>query len=339
MKTYLLRILAIVVVIMTAHYVVIAFVRAPLPAEYWLREFEIVKKYQADAMTSPKIIFAGGSCTLFGIDAAEVQRELNMPAINLGMHAAMRLEDHLALADAVAKPGDIVVLSLEPAYYDTYTTTWTTWNLRNALAWDRPSLDSQPFWRRCQIYMQSSDTSISWDLLMTKLTGPFFPADLAPRLAALAPEQTVIDRYLARRGSFHDFGYDVGNLDANGDILNARSNVPFIGTSWAPTRPVTISSYAENLLVPFLAEMKKRNVTVYFDYTPYLVYKPPSDSWKESETRFRENLRRIGGELIEQRDAFFYPNTLFFNSNLHLDEQGRALRTQALIAALRAKLH
>lgn len=339
MKTYLLRILAFVLVVMAAHYVVIATVRAPLPAEYWLREFIIVKRYEADAMPSPKLVFTGGSCTLFGIDAAEVQRELRIPAINLGLHAAMRLEDHLDLARAVAKPGDIVILSLEPAYYDTYSTTWTTWNLRNALAWNLPSLDRQPTWRRWQIYTQSSDPSISWDLFTSKFLAPFFRSEIDRRESALAPEQTIIDRYLAQRDTGKIFAYDLGNIDANGDILHTHSEgPPFEGDTWPPTRPVTISAYAENLLVPFLAEMKSRHVTVWFDYTPYLVYRQPDDSWKASETRFDAEIERLGSQLLERRDAFFYLNIYFFNSNLHLNDEGRRLRTQALIAALRDKI-
>jgi hypothetical protein len=340
MKSYLLKILAVALVIMATHALVMITVRAPLPAEYWIREFIIVKKYQADMLPSPKLIFSGGSCTLFGIDAAEVQKQLNLPAINLGLHASMRLEDHLALARAVAKPGDTLILSLEPAYYDTYTTTWTTWNLRNALAWNPHAIDRLSHLRRLQLYAQSSDLSISWDLLMTKLTGPFYPEDIDRRLATLAPVQDIVDRYRANRESSTTFQYDVSNLDPNGDLLHTQSDGPlFQGDTWAPTRPVTISPYAEGLLVPFLAEMKNRGVHVIFDYTPYLVYQTPGDDWKQDETKFQAEIHRIGGELLEQRDAFFYPNTLFFNSNLHLNEQGRQLRTQTLIDALRKKLN
>jgi hypothetical protein len=338
-RTYLLKVLVTVLAIMAAHYLVLIAVRSPLPAEYWIREFIIVKRYQAAAMPSPKLIFSGGSCTLFGIDAAAVQKSLQMPAINLGLHAAMRLEDHLAEARSAAKSGDIIILSLEPAYYDTYTTKWNTWDLRNALAWDRASLDSLPLMRRWKIYFESSDPSMSWDLLTAGVSQRFFPASVGRRMEALAPEQTIIERYLSQPEKMRTFAYDIDNLDANGDLLNIRNEgPPFTGNTWAPTRPVTISSYAENLLAPFLEEMKNRHVRVIFDYTPYLVYKTPGDEWKESETRFRQEIHRLGSELLEERDAFFYPNTFFFNSNLHLNEQGRQARTQVLIEALRKKL-
>ena len=327
-------------IIMSAHYLILLTVRAPLPAEYWLREFIIVKRYQADAMPSPKIIFIGGSCTLFGIDAAEVQKSLGIPAINFGLHAGLRLEDHLSNARYVAKPGDIIILSLEPAYYDYYTTTWTTWNLRNALAWNRSSLDGLPWMRRMHICLTSSDLSISWDLLHADADQHWFPSEMGRRMEALAPEQTIIARYRSERETSQGFAYDVSNLDLNGDLLHARSGgLPFRGDTWPVTRPASISPYAEGLLVPFLTEMKRRQVRVLFDYTPYLVYETPNDDWKKAEFQFQGEVHWLGGELLEERSAFFYPNTFFFNSNLHLNEHGREVRTQTLIEALRKKLN
>jgi hypothetical protein len=340
MKKYLLRVAIVALVIMAAHFLVIATVRSPLPAEYWIREFMIVKQYDAASMPSPKIIFSGGSCSLYGIDAAEVQKQLNMPAVNFGLHASLRLEDHLAFARAAAKPGDIIVLSLEPVYYDTYSTTWTTWNLRNALAQDLDAFNRQPFWRRMQIYAQSSDISISTDLVMSEYNKRFRPSELGHRLDALAPAPDIIATYLATRETSKEFEYQMTNLDSNGDILNAHSGgALFQGDTWPPTRPNTISPYAENLLAPFVAEMKSRNVRVFFDYTPYLIYQKQNDDWKQDEVIFRAGIHRLGSEVLEQRDAFFYPNTMFFYSNLHLNEQGRQIRTQALIEALRKKLN
>ena len=291
-------------------------------------------------MPSPKIIFIGGSSSLFGIDAAEVQKSLGIPALNFGLHAGLRLEDHLANACSVAKPGDIVILCLEPAYYDYYTETWTTWTLRNALAWNRSSLDSLSFKRRLEIYLKSSDPSISWDLIETKATEGVFSKEIALREKALEPAQAIVTRYLSEQGTSRTFSYKLSNLDSNGDLLNARNiGLPFHGDAYSASRPASISSYAKNQLVPFLKQMKKDHVRVIFDYTPYLVYGKPDGNWQKADANFKANLNGLGGELLETRAAFFYPNTFFFNSNLHLNEAGKQVRTQTLIEALRKKLN
>jgi hypothetical protein len=339
MKTYPLKVLLTALVVVFCHYLIISTVRAPLPAEYWIRDFAIVKRYLGATMPSPKIIFIGGSSTLFGIDAAEVQKSLKIPALNFGLHAGLRLEYLLMNARDAAKPGDIVVLSLEPVYYDFYSKTWTTTNLRDALAWDPASLAHLSRAHRLRIYLESSDLSISHDLLDARMEQAFFPSALQARMAALAPESTIIARYLELRGSSKTLQFDVDNLDANGDLLNtARDGRLFTGEPVDVIRPFSISSYAENALIPFLAEMKNRKVRVLFNYAPYLVYGEPGEAWKPAEIHFANDVHRLGGELLEERNVFFFPQTLFLNTNLHLNAKGKEIYTQILIEALRKKL-
>ncbi len=336
MKAYIRGVFIVTLAVMLAHYLVILTVRAPLPAEYWLREFEIAKRHQALSISSPKIIFVGGSCTLFGIDASAVQRALNVPTINLGLHAGMRLEDHLQNAIDVAKRGDTVILSLEPAYYDYYTPSWNAWQLRNAIAWNHQSLERLPFAQRLRVYFTASDCSVSCDLFGSLLQSWVHSDALVPRLRALAPEQEIVNRFEREKGTSQEFAYTLSNIDANGDLLHATdSEHSFAGTPYPVERPAAISDYARDTLVPFLQEMKARKVRVLFDYTPYVVDGPPASDWSSIDTQFSMELERLGGKLIERRDAFFYPTALFFNSNLHLNEKGRGLRTGRLIDALR----
>ena len=340
MKAFLFRGAAVAFAILAVHYLILFTVHAPIPAEYWLREFIIAKKHQADAITSPKIIFSGGSTTLFGVDAAQVQKELGRPAINLGLHAGMRLDEHLALARETARPGDIVVLSLEPAYYDYYSTTWTTWAFRNALAWDPAELAQLSPGRRVLTYFTASDPDISWDLASAAFDQAFYPKNLAPRLQALQPESEIIARYQAVCGTATEFKFALSNLDANGDLLNAKSGETlFTGDVWPASRPAHVSTYARDQLVPFLADMKKQGVRVYFNYTPYLLFPTTRvGDWQSADATFRQEIAALGGTLLEKRDAFFMPVEDFYHSNLHLNEVGRSKRTAKLIEALRGVL-
>ena len=326
--------------ILVLHYLILFTVKTPLAAEYWLHDYLVAKLGLAKSMNSPKFIFSGGSATLFGIDAAEVQKKLGRPAVNLGLHAGLRLEDHLAYAREAARPGDILVLSLEPAYYETYSTAWTTWQFRNALAWNRPSLARLPLGQRLIVYFTASDPTISYDLVAAAYDEKFSPDTVGWRLKALQPEPQVFARYLTDRGTSHEFVYWLSNLDSNGDVLNTKSGEAlFNGDAYPVSPPAHISAYARSQLVPFLAEMKKEGVRVYFDYTPYLIY--PSSTpgnWQAADRSFRDELGDIGGTLLENRDALFFPVEDFYHSDLHLNEVGRRLRTANLIEALRPLL-
>jgi hypothetical protein len=289
-------------------------------------------------MPSPKLIFAGGSTVLFGIDAAEVQRQLRRPAMNLGLHAALPLEEILGITREAARPGDIVVLALEGGFYES-TSQWSTWDFRQALAWNRESLDRLPAIQRLLLYFTASDPNISYDLVVAASDERFRSRLVAPRLETLRPASEIIARYVASVGSAREFAFTLANLDANGDIMNAKPGTHFHGDAWPLSGPAHISAHARDQLVPFLNEMQKRGVRILFDYAPYLVNDKPRDSdWKSADASFRQELAALGGVPLEQRDALFFPAEYFYNTNLHLNEDGRRVRTVHLIQALQGVL-
>src|ERR1700739_1843921 len=65
-----------------------------------------------------RLIFVGGSNLNFGINSEEIEKELNLPVVNLGLHAGLGLDFILNEAMSEIKQGDIVVLSIEYELYD-----------------------------------------------------------------------------------------------------------------------------------------------------------------------------------------------------------------------------
>jgi hypothetical protein len=60
----------------------------------------------------PRLIIAGGSSTLFGIDAAAMQRALGVPVVNAGMPSMLGSEDvYNEFLAAMVRPGDLVLYS------------------------------------------------------------------------------------------------------------------------------------------------------------------------------------------------------------------------------------
>src|SRR5262245_31518865 len=125
---YLVRTVAIAAIYLTVHFLVCLFLPSPIPAEYWVRELIVVKEKLVDTICcSPRIIFLGGSSTLFGIDAEAVAAQTGLPAMNMGLHAGMRLDRVLSVGEHVVRGGDILVLPLERPYYSCGEIAWSDW--------------------------------------------------------------------------------------------------------------------------------------------------------------------------------------------------------------------
>ncbi|MGB0591187.1 MAG: hypothetical protein ACPGU1_16040 [Myxococcota bacterium] len=74
-----------------------------------------LKDTRFDAMVgdAPRVIFAGGSATLFGLSAEEFTAQTGQPAFNFGLHANFGQEVLVDAALAKARPGDLLVWSPE----------------------------------------------------------------------------------------------------------------------------------------------------------------------------------------------------------------------------------
>ena len=70
-----------------------------------------------DATPVARIILVGGSNLTFGMDSPRLSAALERPVVNLSLHAALGLPFLLAEALAVARPGDVVVVSLEYEHF------------------------------------------------------------------------------------------------------------------------------------------------------------------------------------------------------------------------------
>src|ERR1035441_10546799 len=90
----------------------------PSPSSRCAFEVNQQKRRMADHAASPRLLLVGGSATLFGLSAKEIEAQTGCHTINLGTHAALGTSYILHLAEQTAKPGDTVLLVLE---YELYT--------------------------------------------------------------------------------------------------------------------------------------------------------------------------------------------------------------------------
>jgi len=89
----------------------------PTESSRWCYEIYEKKRVAAEKITSPKLLLVGGSGTLFGLSAKEIQHQTGYPTINFGTHASLNTGYILYQVRQTAKPGDTVLLCFEYELY------------------------------------------------------------------------------------------------------------------------------------------------------------------------------------------------------------------------------
>lgn len=331
MVRFCLAVLAICFAVVALNCAVFLTVRAPLGAEYWVRETLIAKRAQAAAVPGPRVLVVGGSSTLFGVDSDKLSETLGRPVYNLGFHASMRLEWLLDEGRRAARSGDTIVLILEPPLYDCHSGHWGNWQLRNAIAWGPEYLAAEPWHRKVHASLTGGSPAMVLELLRAR-TGR--PRQLVSRRRAfLAPEAEILARQKSA-GPDAEFAYSATNLSARGDMRHT-DGARYKGPPADAALAAGVCPRVGRLLQAFAGEMKAHEVRVLLDYAPYLV-EGPNRHWQEADTAFRRDLKKYGLAPVSQRADLFFSRDLFFDTDLHLNATGRAIRSERLGAALKA---
>jgi hypothetical protein len=334
MRGYFFRILTVAATCLAIHFCVCLYLPSLTAAGYWVREMIVVKRALADSSSSPRILVLGGSSALFGIDARQVTAETGIFTMNMGLHAAMRMDRLLAVGEEAARRGDIFVLPLEYTFYDCDEALWTDWQIRNMLAWDRTYFDGLPLRSRLTGVFTAGGPDLSINILAGKIGSSLAPRRYADRLDALQPDEVILARYRSDTSRTDHFAYSAYNMDDHGDILNARGT-SYWGAGVPATMPGPVCPTIAGILSGFAGNLKAKGARVVVAHAPYLVDGAPAPGWQEAERAFVHDLTAIGVEVLDHREELFFPRASFFNTSLHLNEEGRRERTKLLIDDLR----
>jgi hypothetical protein len=320
-----------------AQAAIVLGVPAPVPAEYWVAQMISIKEGLLAEQSSPRIIFLGASSTLFGIDADRVSAALHVNAMNMGLHGGLRLDRLMMLARDNAKRGDILVMPLEPVYYNCFDQSWNVWWVRNGVAWDRAHyFDQLPLAARVLAVWTSSDLTLLADVLIVAVESHLGKGDLRERLEILNPSVPPLALFKAKAGRPPlEFSYSALNMDNRGDILNTIG-AHYSGEPSDPSEPGAFCPAVAEQLRLVKQDMKTRGVRVFLAHTPYLVEGVDTKRVRAAERDFAKSLEATGLTILDNRDDVMFSRQDFFNTNSHLDAEARQLRTDRLIAHLRS---
>ncbi|HWQ90958.1 MAG TPA: SGNH/GDSL hydrolase family protein [Clostridia bacterium] len=292
---------------------------APTLSSQWCYEINTKKQQIAQSIAGPKLLLVGGSSTLFGLSAREIQAETGVPTVNLGTHAALGPEYILHLARHAAKPGDTVMLGLEYEVYD-YTARvkgpgWTDQLYFDYLfARDPEYFRSWPLPRQFQTAMLISNRRLK--------------EGLRNRGQTIAP----ID----------GGAYNSTNLNAFGDQTgNTFSKRPATGEPWLSSRShnlaAGISAQPTGLrnLRNFIQWARQNNVRVLATY-PSICFRPEyvETPGQRTEKAIRDFFESEGVPVVgNAREAMLDPDQ-FFDTLYHPTEEGARARTRRLLVHL-----
>lgn len=306
----------------------------PVTAEYWVQELlvikrDIVKRYANDR----KIIIASGSSTLFSIDAKLLSEQLGLPVINFGLMGGMPLDRILEETDAASSRNDIVVLPLEPDYYCREEITgFEEWELRNAVAWDHV------YWSRLSLYDRL--TAIRYlgfkfplEMLIARFDTVFRPAITEPRLFTLSAT-AVLDKF-AKPPPLADNLYSVYSMSPFGDIRNTTDS-DYTGEPRRADQPIKICEQTLERLKAFTSQQKAKGVSVFFANTPYVAIDGLDSAVVDQASKQFTNALSTLAPVLDDRSTLVFNREFFLNSALHLNANGRELRTRKLLEKLRA---
>ena len=257
---------------------------------------------------SPRIILVGGSNVSFGLDAELMQRRLDIPVINDGLHAALGIVPLRELREYI-RPGDIIIISLE---YNMFAS---------------------------ESIMEGDLTFLSdWIEYSPQRIG--FLADpwkQAPSLYA-----TMLQRKFNRQVNTYLFG---GSLDEERSVFigtKYNSNGDFIGhlkEASMARRKVTSEPYPVGTV--------QDEIFIFLEQFHQFAREKGAEVYFEAPASRRTNCRNTGEDLManffrifEERssipvltplDELCLPDRYFFDTAYHLNAEGRQVRTERLI--------
>jgi hypothetical protein len=262
--------------------------------------------------SSPRLVFAGDSNLAFGLDTQTVKQALGRPACNLGLHGGFGLNFVLAEAEHLARPGDTVVLAVN-------------WNagagdpaVKAAVQSYSPS--TYRFAYRDGMYdaVKTLSGFVHFNILRNLNT-------LIYRVSGLN-QQPVELSSLYRRSSFTPDG-DI-NFSLRGDFKHTFKTLSVI--NWEENGSIrTINDYNK--------KMQSRGIRLLVTFPPYplSLYKKDAQKFKVYESNLRA---RLEAPLLGEADSFIFDDTLFYDTEYHLNPEGRAVRTSKIVELLKEKL-
>ena len=263
----------------------------------------IEKKYQwLHSIEEPKIILVGGSNLAFGIDSKELENILEMPVVNLGLHAGLKQHYMLEMAKAGVKADDIVIVGFEyETFYDKKS---------NALC----VLETLEYGKQYYAYVEKANW---FELVFT-----YFPTLGLEKLRRYAGDQEIQYYSVYAESSFNQLG-DISYLREKNVQGETLPDVAINST--------LVDESIINNLNEFISYVKEQGAQIYFTW-PSCDEKIIVSSQNEIDSFAVFLEEQVNATFISDINEYILSNELFFDTAYHLNDKGVDIRTEKLAA-------
>lgn len=247
---------------------------------------------------SPRLVLLGGSNIALSLDSQLLSGVIGLPVVNMGLHAGLGLRYMLDSATPLLQSGDLVVVVPEYEQFTGRTFEGGTELLKLfAITLDHKIL------RRVNpsVLLEANEMIVFW------------------RRRELAGDGK---ESLYTRAGFNSYGDVVSHL--------GRPNVPFRP---AGRMNANLNQRAVEYLATFIEEQNRRGVTVIFVFP--CVMKTYYHANQEIISKIAIELKRRIPQIRSMTpEEFVYDDRYFFDTEYHLNAEGRKRRTENIIELL-----
>lgn len=262
------------------------------------------KIYRLKNLSEPKIILVGNSNLAFGIDSEILEREFNRPVVNLGLHGGLGNAFHEEMAKFNIGKGDLIIIC-----HSSY----------------------------------SDDDKISDPELALVTVDNFYEGWKIFRCKDILQVLKVLPRFILK-GCFL-WATGLGNrkrgdcytrlgFNGNGDLIYQREYDKSLFGDIKSGRP-EINEICTDRINHFNSYCTARGATLLIAGYPILERDgQPSDSayYKDFSSRLQE---KVDCKVVSDFSDYIFCEKYFYNTVLHLTNEGAKKRTEQLVSDLR----
>lgn len=284
------------------------------------------KHARLESMSSRKIVFIGGSNLLYGLDSAAVQHAFGLDVVNMGLNGYLGPIFILNEVKDELRRGDIVVVSLE---YEAYFEPTPYYSIEGAARDQLMLVKLRPASLR---YVETFGQyrrllKATFEVAQAKVVRIF--DEWLDKQWGREPDvrTTVLLDVIERRAGVNEYGDLLNHLGV--EWLYVFKENPDLST-------MSLSEPLVRLLDSFSREMAAKGVlvTIAPPPAPHEWYEPNRAYIESAFERINEVTVKESTGVLGHPAKFVWPRTYFFDNANHLTAEGRALRTQLVIADL-----
>ena len=306
MKRFLMKVVLFIALICIIMLGIVGFDRYIIGGQYKLGyQASLVDKIERlENINESKIILVGNSNLAFGIYSDQIEEDIGMPVVNLGLHGGLGNAYHEEIAKLNINEGDIVIVC-HTNYEDEDVISdpelaWVTYDY-NEKVW--PIIRKKDYLTMLKAYpAYLRDSYFLWITGRGNLeTGDVYS-----------------------RSAFNQYGDVIAKDDA--EQMNTdeffKENIISVPS---------INDTCINRLNNLNQYCKDRGATLLIAGYPIAYGEYSEFSEKDFDVFQSELASRFDGVVISDYSDYFFPYDYFYNTELHLNEKGANARTKQLI--------